>query len=367
MKFSRRTDLPPETRVEIIKAGIKSQGTYGAMTGLAHQYNISRSFLYQLMAMTMFCLTEMLSVQSRELNPHQMGVNQLIVLLRLEGKWHRSSISEILKVLNYPYNSESMISQHLKMYGAFLSPTLSSSRLVIFLSDEIFALGCPILVTIEPKSTAILKIELASNRTKETWQNHYEELQLNKFIAKALASDRGKGITGGFEAVYSQSLWFSDHFHEFRGIFKLLIKFEKQAYAAIEHEYDRLCKLNNARSEATIKKYQEQYEQACQVCLEKMDLYQQIEESLLLLIPSLYFINQEGRPNDKQTVKDSVLTIMVWLEELQNEPVNEQTQSIKNHIDDIVLAVKKPVMKHKPHISSSKLQFRAARFIGGLL
>ena len=32
--------------------------------------------------------------------------------------------------------------------------------------------------------------------------------------------------------------------------------------------------LNNARSEATKKKYQEQHEQASQVCLEKMDLYQ---------------------------------------------------------------------------------------------
>ena len=140
MKFTRRKDLPPETRVEIIKAGIKSQGNYGAMIGLAHQYNISRSFLYQLMAMTMFCLTEMLSVQSQEMNPHQMNVNQLIVLLRLEGKCSVSSISEILKVLNYPCNSESMISQRLKKYGAFLSPTLSSSQehLVIFLSDEIF-------------------------------------------------------------------------------------------------------------------------------------------------------------------------------------------------------------------------------------
>ena len=56
-----------------------------------------------------------------------------------------------------------------------------------------------------------------------------------------------------------------------------------------------------------------------------------------MLIPSLYFINQEGRPNDKQTVKDSILTIMEWLEESQNEQVNEQIQSIKNHIDDIVL------------------------------
>ena len=43
-----------------------------------------------------------------------------------------------------------------------------------------------------------------------------------------------------------------------------------------------------------------------------------------MLIPSLYFINQEGRPNDKQTVKDSILTIMEWLEESQNEQVNEE-------------------------------------------
>ena len=81
------------------------------------------------------------------------------------------------------------------------------------------------LITIEPKSTAILKIELASNRTKETWENHYEELQLNQFIAKALASDRGKGIVSGFGAVYPQLPWYSDHFHEFRGIFRLFIKF----------------------------------------------------------------------------------------------------------------------------------------------
>ena len=141
MKFARRKDLLPETRVEIIKAGIKGQGTYGAMTELAHQYNISRSFLYQLMAMTMFCLTEILSVQSREMKPHQMDVNQLIVLLRLEGKCSISSISEILKVLNYPNTSQGMISQRLKKYGAILSPTLSTSeeRFVIILSDEIFA------------------------------------------------------------------------------------------------------------------------------------------------------------------------------------------------------------------------------------
>ena len=166
------------------------------MTRLAEQHGISRSFLYQLMGMALWCLTEMFRVDSHEVKPHPFPTEQLIVLLRLEGKCSLSSISEILKVLNHPNNSEGMNCSRLKRYGGILSPTLSVDReyRVIFLSDEIFALGCPILITIEPKSTAILKIELAPDRSANTWQNHYEELELSQFIAKALASDRGKGI-----------------------------------------------------------------------------------------------------------------------------------------------------------------------------
>lgn len=91
-----------------------------------------------------------------------------------------------------------------------------------------------------------MKIELAANRSSDTWQNHYEELELNQFVAKALVRFRGKGITGGFKAIYPQLPWYSDHFHEFRGLFKLLKKFEKQAYAAIADEHDCWRKLNNA-------------------------------------------------------------------------------------------------------------------------
>ena len=232
-----------------------------------------------------------------------------------------------------------LISERLKKFGEILSPTLSVDEecRVIFLSDEIFVLGCPILITIEPKSTAILKIELAPNRSADTWQNHYEELELNQLVAKALASDRGKGITGGFEAVYPQLPWYSVNEHEFGSLFKLLKKFEKQAYAAINYEYDRWCKLNNARSQSNLKKRREQYKPASQDCLEKIALYQQVEDALLLLIPSLFFINSEGQPNSSQTVKDNILTIMELLEELENEQINKQTESIRNHIDDIVL------------------------------
>ncbi|MDM8561525.1 hypothetical protein [Candidatus Parabeggiatoa sp. HSG14] len=224
MKFIRRKDLDTETRLNIIKAGFSCMGTYGSMTNLALKYNISRTFLYQLMAASLIYLSEMFRVESRNISNYQMDIEPFIILLRLEGKCSISSISEILKVLNYNKNSTGMISELLTKYGKILPDTLSSSEEnhIVYLSDEIFALDCPILITIEPRSTAILKIELAPDRSSKSWQNHYKELKLNQFIAKALASDRGKGITSGIDVVYPQLPWYSDHFHEFRGLFRLL-------------------------------------------------------------------------------------------------------------------------------------------------
>lgn len=256
MKFIRRKDLDTQTRLNIITAGLSGIGTYGSMTKLAESYNISRTFLYQLIGMALLCLTELLNVESRKVSSHQMDIESFIVLLRLEGKCSISSISEILSMLNYPSTSTGMISQLLSQYGKKLPETLYSSKehQVIYLSDEIFALGCPILITIEPKSTAILKIELASNRSSETWQNHYEQIQFNQFIAKALNRSRGKGIIGGYKTVYPQLPWYEVNFHSFAELFKLFNKFEKQAYAAIDYEHDRLCKFNNARSESNGRK-----------------------------------------------------------------------------------------------------------------
>jgi hemerythrin len=178
-------------------------------------------------------------------------------------------------------------------------------------------------------------MELAPNRSSDSWKSHYEELQVNQFIAKALVSDIGKGITGGYEAVYPQLPWYSDHFHEFRGLFKLLNKFERRAYSAIDYEHERLCRFYNARSESNLETRLEQYEQAAKECSERIDFYQHFEETLLMLIPSLYFFNHDGQPNYKHTVKDDLLTIMGWFEELQNQQINEQTTLIRKHIDDI--------------------------------
>ena len=46
MKFTRRHDLDPQTRIEIVKHVWINQDIYGKMTQIAQDYHISRTFLY---------------------------------------------------------------------------------------------------------------------------------------------------------------------------------------------------------------------------------------------------------------------------------------------------------------------------------
>jgi hypothetical protein len=43
MKFIRRPDLTPHTRIEMVKLAWLNQGIYGKMTHIAQEYHISKS------------------------------------------------------------------------------------------------------------------------------------------------------------------------------------------------------------------------------------------------------------------------------------------------------------------------------------
>ena len=49
MKFTRRPDLDPPTRIHLVMLAWLHQGVYGKMTQIAQAYQISRTFLYQLL------------------------------------------------------------------------------------------------------------------------------------------------------------------------------------------------------------------------------------------------------------------------------------------------------------------------------
>jgi hypothetical protein len=49
MQFIRRHDLPPHTRIDMLRLAWLNQGIYGKMTHIAQEYHISRTWLSPLL------------------------------------------------------------------------------------------------------------------------------------------------------------------------------------------------------------------------------------------------------------------------------------------------------------------------------
>jgi hypothetical protein len=143
-------------------------------------------------------------------------------------------------------------------------------------------------------------------------------------------------IVNGFQSACPGVMWCSDHFHELSDLTKLRVTLEKQAYAAITEEEERLRVLNNAKSEDNRQKCLQKYQNAKTDCNQKIAQYQHVSDILDLLFPCLYFFDlTTGQHRRECQVKSEVLILMDLLDECELPKLQQQTQSIRNHIDDI--------------------------------
>jgi hypothetical protein len=95
MKFTRRYDLDPQTRIDIVKDVWIHQGIYGKMTQIAQDYQISRTFLYQLAWSAQHHLEILFRDPQPVVTPPESLFEPLILLARLEGNCSIPSLSAI--------------------------------------------------------------------------------------------------------------------------------------------------------------------------------------------------------------------------------------------------------------------------------
>ena len=342
MKFTRRPDLDPHTRIEIVRLAWLYQGIYGKMTQIAQVYQISRTFLYQLLLAATLQLETLFSDEKLLFQKDHQHLDQLLLLLRLEGNCSLLSISAILKALQCPPKSLGYLSQFFHSAGQALPSTLvmPSKKLVFYLSDEIFAIHAPILVTIDAQSTAILTIELASDRSAETWRSHFEALEHHHFFSLGMASDRGKGVVAGYQAACDMALWVADYFHEFRDLFEVRHRLERKAYAAINKEYEAARRFAKARSEGNLHKRLQQYDTAHRACEPAITLYDQLDLLLHLLRDALHICSPHGKLRTPAGVRSELTLLLDMLEELDSAAITQTLKPIRKHLDDILVPFK---------------------------
>ncbi len=338
MKFIRREDLTPYTRIDIVKRAWLNQGLYGKMTQIAQEYRISRTFLYQLSRAADLQLETLFSDQQPVGHAPQPLLEPLILLLRLEGNSSIPSISSILKYFHYQPGSVGYLSERFQNYGRALPSTLSMAehKVVFYLSDEIFARHQPILVTIEAQSTAILKIQLASDRSAPTWQAHFEDLGHHRFDSIGMASDRGVGLVAGYHAACPDARWVCDRFHEFQDLFERRRQLERKAYAAIAKEDKAATTFHNAKSEANLHRRLQQYEHAHHACEQAMARYDQLDLLLHLLRDALHLCSPFGRLRTVAGVRSELTLLLSLIEEIDDAELPKLLKPIRSHLDELL-------------------------------
>ena len=187
---------------------------------------------------------------------------------------------------------------------------MAEHTVVFYLSDEIFARHQPILVTIEAQSTAILKIQLASERSAETWEAHFDDLGEHRFHSIGMASDRGRGLVAGYHAACQDARWVCDRFHEFRDLFERRRQLERKAYAAIAKEDEAVKTFHNAKSEAHLHKRLQHYEHAHQACEQAIARYDQLDLLLHLLRDALHLCSPFGRLRTAVGVRSELMLLL---------------------------------------------------------
>ena len=260
MKFMRRPDIDTVARVHIAAQAFLGLGVYGAITRIAKSYRVSRLFVYTLLWQLML-LYELDMGAPGSPEAIRKEVDRHILLLRVEGHCALERISPILKQLGLPFSSVGSMSQRLAAYAQALpQEAWTDAQIVFLLCDEIFTLGQPILLTVEPRSLAILKIELVENREAETWKQHWDALvEAGLIEQQTVVSDQGPGLVKG--CTLMGLTHHPDLFHLLRPLAMFGERFYRKALAAIAREYER-GSVKVGRSEDVITKRSAAYEAA---------------------------------------------------------------------------------------------------------
>ncbi len=230
---------------------------------------------------------------------------------RLEGRCSIGAISTMMKRFGVKRSSVGTISQSVRALGACVPSTLSwggdSVKLVVFLSDELFAKSRPILVTVDPQSSALLRVELSDTRKMDDWKRHWECLRDNGIQAVYLVSDEGAALTGAQKDALADVVWQPDTYHAIaHHLGKYVNLLEQAAETAARKVVERWKTLDSARSEAVMDTRVAQDENACRDVTRKSDRANDFSYLYHCLVGELRLFDTHGELRDRQVAEGNL-------------------------------------------------------------
>jgi len=297
---------------------------WGKITSLAKAYKISRAFIYSLIDVVKKNLPKLFSPQLQQKIISKKELFSKMLSYRMEGRCSIESISSIMKREKLALSSVGMVSQTLSSIGTLLPKKIDSSNKntikLMVASDEIFSKLAPILITVDPISSAILSIEKRDSRKGEDWKEHYNELKQSGFVITGVVRDEGNGLGLGAKESLPDAIYQVDAYHAIAHRLGLLVeRFDKQAYRIIEVEAQSKDK----------KQYQKKLE-------EHIELSDNFRYLYHCIVHQLKPFKHTGEVRDKQKAKEEIETALTLMQTLNSIAINTEVKSIRRILPNLL-------------------------------
>jgi hypothetical protein len=238
------------------------------------------------------------------------------------------------------YSSVGFVSQSLSAIGALLPSVqiipIDEKIEITAVADEIFIGKQPILITIEPRSSVILAIELVNDRKKVTWSEHISKIESEgKIEIVSMVTDEGTGLRS---AISDKGIfWQPDTYHAIaHRLGKWVHILEQRAYKRIAIEYERKRVISSAKTKKIINQRRYKYNKAKKKTLEGIELYENFLYLYTHIIKELQPFHSNGEIRNKVIAKENIEVALELMKSLKHEHINSQITSIEKILPELL-------------------------------
>jgi hypothetical protein len=320
---------------------IQQENIWGGITLLAEKYEISRTFIYSLLFTFKGLLEDQFSPKEKPSSLSKEAIEARILAYRFEGKSSIDGISTLMKRDNLPYSSVGSISQILTRLGKSLPNTLENkgeTQLLVFADDEVFAKSSPILITVDPVSSAILSIELTEHRTADAWKDHLNNLVANGFSPRFITSDGGVALKAAHNDLFPDIPWQLDTFH---GVAHRLgdwnRRLEKSVNTCTKNVEKRENTFASAISEAVINDRLNDCFKLDEKKLQAIDLYDDFNYLYRIIIHQLTTFDSTGELRKKDQAEGEIEAALDLMASLDHKAISKEAILIKKTLPDLLI------------------------------
>lgn len=245
MKGLSRTDLHISEKVYLAAASVAMQGTYGAMSELAEDFELSRPTLYALGHESTQVLEQHFEASLPEpgvlwVRVDRRQLERATIALRCRIPSSVPALTELMPTL-YPgikisYGAMHAVVAEAEQRAAAFNATVELNQIEASALDEMFSQGQPILSGIDLESGLVSQLRLATGRSAADWKEVLGTAQKLGFSPQIVVKDAARGIAAAVSELWPQAEQRDDCFHAAYEMGKVHCRLERTAYAAIEYE-----------------------------------------------------------------------------------------------------------------------------------